>query len=73
MTTAAGPVAAGLGVAILPAGNGTDGTLDLEIADPGASRTISVGWSGDRQLSAPVSDLRRHIIDSAPELLAPRA
>jgi DNA-binding transcriptional LysR family regulator len=70
-TTASGLVAAGLGVAILPAGTGVPGTVELAITDPGASRTISVAWSQERRLSAPVAELRRHIIDEAPGLLRP--
>ncbi|HEY2669811.1 MAG TPA: LysR family transcriptional regulator [Rugosimonospora sp.] len=69
MNTAAGLVAAGLGVAVLPAGAAMDGTVELAIADKGASRTLSIAWSGDWPLSTPVSDLRRYIIDEAPRLL----
>jgi hypothetical protein len=46
-----------------------DGTVELAIADKGASRTLSIAWSGDWPLSTPVSDLRRYIIDEAPRLL----
>ncbi|MCW2539812.1 MAG: LysR-family transcriptional regulator [Frankiales bacterium] len=69
MTTAAGLVAAGLGVAVLPGGIGAQGTHELALADRGASRTISLAWSADRRLSTPVAELRRHIIGEAPALL----
>jgi LysR family transcriptional activator of glutamate synthase operon len=69
MTTAAGLVAAGLGIAILPIGTATTGTVEVGLRDPGTTRTISLAWSDDRQVANPVAHLRRHIIDQAPALL----
>jgi LysR family transcriptional activator of glutamate synthase operon len=71
MTTAAGFVAAGLGLALLPAGAQVEDTTELAIVDDGASRTISLVWSGDDTGNAPVQALRRHLIDEAPAKLAP--
>ena len=69
MTTAAGLVAAGLGIAILPPGNEVPGTRQLTLADAGASRTLSLAWSADRPLSSPVEQLRDHLVAHAPDLL----
>lgn len=69
LTTAAGLVAAGLGVALIPAGTGVPGTVELAISEPKASRTIVLAWSGERRLSAPANELRQHIANEAPALL----
>lgn len=69
LSTAIGLVAAGLGVALVPAGSGVPGTVELALTDPGVTRTIAVVWAGDRPLSAPADRLRRHITEHAPELL----
>ncbi|SDO25442.1 DNA-binding transcriptional regulator, LysR family [Nakamurella panacisegetis] len=69
MTTAAGLVAAGLGIAILPPGNEVPGTRARPLSDPAASRTLSLAWSADRELSPPGRHLRSHLIRFAPNLL----
>ena len=71
MTTAAGLVAAGLGIAILPPGNEVAGTRARPLSDPAASRTLSLAWSTERDLSPPAVHLRDHLIRFAPALLAP--
>ncbi|MET3803756.1 DNA-binding transcriptional LysR family regulator [Nakamurella sp. UYEF19] len=71
MTTAAGLVAAGLGIAILPPGNEVPGTRQLNLSDAGASRVLSLVWSADRLLSPPVAELRDHLFAHAPEMLRP--
>jgi LysR family transcriptional activator of glutamate synthase operon len=69
MTTAAGLVAAGLGIAILPPGNEVPGTRQLTLSDAGASRTLSLVWSADRPLSPPAAHLRDHLVTHAPAML----
>ena len=71
MTTAAGLVAAGLGIAILPPGNEVPGTHQLALTDPGASRTLSLAWSADRDLSPPADALREYLLAHAPDMLRP--
>lgn len=75
MTTVAGLVSAGLGVAILPRGHGADGTRELALRDAGAERVVSLAWSSRRRLSPPAESLRRHLIAHGPAALrsAPRA
>jgi DNA-binding transcriptional LysR family regulator len=70
-------VAAGLGVAIVPAtgtlGAGTGDPRLLAIADVGASRDVGVSWSTERRL-LPAADLfRRHVLDRAAAGLLPAA
>lgn len=67
--TAIGLVRAGLGVAVLPAGNEGHGTVAVPIASPKASRTIALIWSRDRELPPPAAELRSHIATTAPTLL----
>lgn len=69
MTTAAGLVAAGLGIAILPPGNEVPGTRQLALSDAGASRTLSLVWSAGRPLSPPAVQLRDHLVHKAPAML----
>ena len=69
MTTAAGLVAAGLGIAILPPGNEVAGTRARPLSDPAATRTLSLAWSADRILSPPAEHLRRHLLEFAPGML----
>jgi len=69
MTTAAGLVAAGLGIAILPPGDEVLGTRAIALTDPGASRTLSLAFSASQELSPPVTALRQYLIGAAPELL----
>jgi DNA-binding transcriptional LysR family regulator len=69
LSTAIGLVAAGLGVALVPAGSSVPGTVELAVTEPGVTRTIALVWPGDRPLSAPADRLRRHIAEHAPDLL----
>lgn len=71
MTTAAGLVAAGLGVAILPPGNRVPGTAEVVLDHPDATRTISLAWPRHRTLPPPAAALREYLLITAPELLAP--
>ncbi len=71
MTTAAGLVAAGLGVAILPPGNRVPGTTEVVLDHPDATRTISLAWPRQRTLPPPAVALREYLLVTAPELLAP--
>ena len=71
MTTAAGLVAAGLGVAILPPGNRVPGTAEVVLDHPDATRTISLAWPRQRTLPPPAVALRDYLLRTAPELLAP--
>lgn len=70
IATVSGLVAAGLGVALLPAGSEVTGAVELPIADQGASRTIMLLWRKDHPAALPNMDLRRHIIEMAPQLFA---
>ena len=70
IATASGLVAAGLGLALLPAGNRVSGTVELPIADSGATRRISLMWRRDRPATPPIVDLRCHIEAAGPRLLA---
>jgi DNA-binding transcriptional LysR family regulator len=69
LSTAIGLVAAGLGVALVPAGSGVPGTVELSVTEPGVTRTIALVRPNDRPLSAPADRLRRHIAEHAPDLL----
>lgn len=69
LSTAIGLVAAGLGVALVPAGSGVPGTVELSVIGPGVTRTIALLRPDDRPLSAPAERLRRHIAEHAPDLL----
>ena len=71
LSTVRGFVAAGLGVAIVPAPRagspeaGTGPLLYRDITDPGAVREITLTWSAERRL-LPAADLfRRHVIRRA--------
>lgn len=70
MTTAAGLVAAGLGVAILPPGNRVPGTAEVVLDHPDATRTISLAWPRQRTLPPPAVALREYLLLTAPEMLA---
>jgi DNA-binding transcriptional LysR family regulator len=71
LSTVRGFVAAGLGVAIVPAPRAgspeaAPGPLRyLEITDPGAARELSLSWSADRRLLPSAELFRRHVIRSA--------
>jgi LysR family transcriptional regulator, transcription activator of glutamate synthase operon len=66
-----GFVAAGLGVAVVPAPRA--GSLEsapgplvhLEILDPGAVREVTLTWSADRRLLAAAEQFRRYVIRRA--------
>ena len=71
LSTVRGFIAAGLGVAIVPAPRAgspeaaSGPVLYREIPDPGAVREITLTWSAERRL-LPAADLfRRHIIRRA--------
>lgn len=70
ISTASGLVAAGLGLALLPAGSQVPGTVELPVMDEGATRTISLMWRKDRPATPPATELQRHIIAVAPRLLS---
>jgi LysR family transcriptional activator of glutamate synthase operon len=63
-----GFVAAGLGVAVLPAGDdtGTRGTREAQrtvpLTDTGASRDVGVAWSKTRRLLPSADLFRRHVL-----------
>lgn len=71
LSTVRGFVAAGLGVAIVPAPRAgspeaAPGPLCyLEITDPGAARELCLSWSADRRLLPSAELFRRHVIRSA--------
>jgi DNA-binding transcriptional LysR family regulator len=72
LSTVRGFVAAGLGVAIIPAPRaGTPESvaggpvLYREITDPGAVREISVTWSAERRLLPAAELFRQHVIQRA--------
>lgn len=71
MSTAAGLVQAGLGVAILAAGNSVPGTVEIPLADRGAFRTIGLVWNAHRTLTPPVAAFRDHVLAEGPALFAP--
>ena len=63
-----GFVAAGLGVAVMPAGDdtatGRDGQRMVPLTDDGASRDVGVAWSRTRRLLPSADLFRRHVLDS---------
>jgi DNA-binding transcriptional LysR family regulator len=71
LPTVRGFVAAGLGVAIVPAPHSGDGDLGqtplryLPIADPTAVREIGLAWSTERRLLPAAELFRRHVIETA--------
>ena len=68
-----GFVAAGLGVAIVPASEGEPQPKGraaaklVRLADPGASRDIGVAWSRERRLLPSADLFRRHVLASRAE------
>jgi DNA-binding transcriptional LysR family regulator len=69
LTSLRGLVAAGLGVAVVPAPRAvsSEGTADgpvryLEIADPGAMREIYLTWSAERPLLPAAELFREHVV-----------
>jgi LysR family transcriptional regulator, transcription activator of glutamate synthase operon len=71
LSTVRGFVAAGLGVAVVPAPRAgsvesAPGPLvHLEILDPGAVREITLTWSAERRLLAAAELFRRYVIRRA--------
>jgi DNA-binding transcriptional LysR family regulator len=71
LPTVRGFVAAGLGVAVLPASHeGPAPVLDsairlLPISDAPASREIGLAWSAERRLLPSAEAFRQHVIDTA--------
>lgn len=71
LPTVLGFVAAGLGVAIVPARHGGSPDRDeasmwyADISDPGAQRKIGLAWSAERRLLPAAELFRRHVIDTA--------
>ncbi|MTD15086.1 LysR family transcriptional regulator [Nakamurella sp. YIM 132087] len=69
--TMRGFVAAGLGIAIVPAqdedarGKSTGALVDLAIADPGAARQIGLGWSTQTRLLPSAELFRAHVLHAA--------
>ena len=69
LTNLRGPVAAGLGVAVVPAPRAAspeaaaDGPVRyLEITDPGALRGIYLTWSAERPLLPAAELFREHVV-----------
>jgi DNA-binding transcriptional LysR family regulator len=61
-----GFAAAGLGVAILPAGTGpTNGLVLLRISEPEARRDIVLAWAKERYMSASVRLFRSFVVEAA--------
>ncbi len=77
LPTARGFVAAGLGVAVVPAPRGdvldtTTGTVRyLELSDPGARREIGLAWATGRRLLPAAQLFRAHAVDRASAGLLP--
>jgi LysR family transcriptional activator of glutamate synthase operon len=71
LSTVRGFVAAGMGVAIVPAPRAGSPEAAagpvryLEITDPGAARELVLSWSADRRLLPSAELFRRHVIRSA--------
>lgn len=67
LRTVAGFVAAGLGVAVMPAGDDTltgprNGVRMLPLSDEGAFRDVGVAWSRTRRLLPSAEEFRRHVL-----------
>ncbi|HEY0357843.1 MAG TPA: LysR family transcriptional regulator [Mycobacteriales bacterium] len=72
--TVLGLVAAGLGVALLPAGLAADrdDIAEVEVTAPRTSRTIALAWRAEGRLTAPVEAFRRCVLGFRGRLLDPR-
>jgi DNA-binding transcriptional LysR family regulator len=72
--TVLGLVAAGLGVALLPAGLGADrdDVAEVDVTEPRTSRTIALAWRAGERLIAPVEAFRRCVLGFRGRLLDPR-
>ncbi|MBK7621233.1 MAG: LysR family transcriptional regulator [Kineosporiaceae bacterium] len=68
LATLRGFVAAGLGVAVMPAmgaepgRTASDGATPVPLADAGARRTITLLWSAERRLLPSAEAFRRHVL-----------
>ncbi|VXC36473.1 LysR family transcriptional regulator [Nocardioides sp. AX2bis] len=70
VATVRGLVAAGLGVALLPSGPRTAGTVDLTVADLPVARTIGLVRVTDRQLPPPAQAFDDFLVAHAERLVA---
>jgi DNA-binding transcriptional LysR family regulator len=71
--TVLGLVAAGLGVALLPAGlaAGRDDIAEVDVTAPRTSRTIALAWRAEGRLTAPAEAFRRCVLGFRGRLLDP--
>jgi len=78
LPTLRGFVAAGLGVALVPAPRETGagpvaaGLRHLDVTDAGAVREVGLSWSPDRRLLASAELFRAHVLQRAADRLLPR-
>lgn len=70
--TVRGLVAAGLGVALLPAGDPADGVVELEVVEPRTTRTVGLVWRRSAYERPAVRAFRETVLTAAPQLLAAR-
>lgn len=70
--TVRGLVAAGLGVAMLPAGGPSEGVVELEVVEPRATRTLGLVWRRTAREAPAVRAFRETVLSAAPALLAAR-
>jgi DNA-binding transcriptional LysR family regulator len=70
--TVRGLVAAGLGVALLPAGGPPDGVVELEVVEPRATRTLGLAWRRAAHELPAVRAFRETVLADAPALLTAR-
>jgi DNA-binding transcriptional LysR family regulator len=72
--TVLGLVAAGLGVALLPAGLAADrdDIAEVDVTTPRTSRTIALVWRAEGRLTAPAEAFRRCVLGFRGRLLDPR-
>ena len=70
--TVRGLVAAGLGVALLPADpcGEARGVVELEVVDPRPTRTLGLVWRRDEPATAPVRAFRELVLGEGPGVLA---
>ena len=70
--TVRGLVAAGLGVALLPADvpGGVDGVVEVEVLEPRTTRTLGLVWRREPWSPPAVEAFRAVVLESAPRLLA---
>ena len=68
--TVRGLVAAGLGVALLPAGDPSDALVELEVVEPRTTRALGLVWRRSGHERAAVRAFRETVLSRAPGLLA---